>query len=242
MNEITKSDDNAITESIAIAKTVTLLTAPLIEIRNRLGKGRSLHGSLARARSPHCSWDSNSRPLTADQQTAIIAKLGELQTQFTDDDAALGLVLETWAPPSQITSLVGVLGLGYTARNGGTSGYAGALLAALVAEDLEDYDITGFSRLEPISAPVIALAITRLWQHDKKFLPSPSEFRDECVQARKRVSFLRRNVRDMLSQPIPSPPLLTQVRSQHALIPSAPTTTAVLRIPGPWSLQRIPER
>jgi hypothetical protein len=227
MNEITKPD-NAITESIAIAKAVTVLTAPLIEIRDRIAQARSLHNSLTQARIPHDSRISNSRPLTADQQTAMIAELGELQTQFTDDDAALGLMLKTWAPPNQITSLAGVMALGYAARNGGTSGYAGALLTALVAEDLEDFDTGGFTRLEPISAPVIALAITRLWQHDKTFLPSPSEFRDECLEARKRVSFLRRNVRDVLDKPIPSPPLLTSVRSQHTSSQSIPTTTAVL--------------
>jgi hypothetical protein len=224
MTEITKhdnaisesiADDNAITESVAVAKTVTLLTAPLIEIRNRLGRARSLHGS----------WDINNRPLTADQQTAIIAKLGELQAQFTDDHAALGGVLETWATSSQIASLVGVMALGYAARTGGTPGYAGALLGALVADDLEDYDTTGFTRLEPISAPVIALAITRLWQHDTKFLPSPSEFRDQCLEARKRVSFLRRNVSDMLTKPIPNPPPIPQIAPSSS---QSPPSNAVL--------------
>jgi hypothetical protein len=228
MKQITTPDDNAVTESIAVAHTVTALTSSLIEIRDRLARARSLHGSLAKARSRHGGWDNKSPPLTADQQTAIVAKLGELQAQFTDDDTKLVRALETWAPANQITSLVGVMALGYPVRNGASSGYAGVLLAALVAEDLEDSGTIGFTRAEPISAPVIALAITRICQVDNKFLPSPSEFRHECLEARKRVSFLLRNVRDMLSQPIPSPPLLTQVRSQPALIPSAPTTTAAL--------------
>jgi hypothetical protein len=194
---------------------VTLLTAPLIEIRNRLARADSLHGRFY----------FNRRPLTAIQQTATIAQLGELRARFTDDDVALGSVLETWAAPSQITSLVGVMALGFAARTGGTPGYAGALLGALVAEDLEDYDTTGFTRLEPISAPVIALAITRLWQQERTFLPSPSEFRDECLKARGRVSFLRRNVSDMLAKPIPNPPPIPQVAASSS---QSPPSNAVL--------------
>jgi hypothetical protein len=227
MKEITRPDDNAVTESIAVANTVIALTSSLIEIRHRLARAWRLHGSLAEARIRHGGWDSRP-PLTADQRTAIMAELEELRAQFTYDDATLGKALDTWSPDSQITSLAGVMALGYPVRHGASPGYAGALLAALVAEDLEDSGMSGSTGPETISAPVVALAITRLWQEDKKFLPSPSEFRHECLEARKRVASLRRKVRDMMSEPIPTPPLLTQVKSQHALIESAPTTTAVL--------------
>jgi hypothetical protein len=179
MTEFTRPADNAIVESIAVAKTVTVLTAPLIGIRDRLGRMTN----LASCRSP-----------TAEQEVARIARLSELRAQLGDDEAALRPVLETWAQEVQIISLAGVMALGYTARTGGTSGYAGALLGSLVGDDLEDPGVFTSTPLDPISAPVIALAITRLWQRSKTFLPSPSEFRDECLEARSRVRFLQRNL------------------------------------------------
>jgi hypothetical protein len=201
MTEITRPANNAITESIAVAKTVTALTAPLIEIRDRLSMVRYLLNRCSR---------------TAEPQDGLIAKIGQLRAQLSDDDASLRLELKTWAEPGQITSLVGVMALGFTGRTGSTSGYAGALLGALVAEDLEEPGVGGSDlRPDPISAPVIALAITRLWQHGKTFLPSPSEFRDECVAARHRVRWLQTNVLELLPEPITNPVPTSSVKLQH---------------------------
>jgi hypothetical protein len=113
------------------------------------------------------------------------------------------------------------MALGYAGRTGGTSGYAGALLGTLLAEDLEDYDTTGFQQLEPISAAVVALAITRLWQ-GKRFLPSPSEFREESLEARTRVTGLLRKVHDILKDPIPSLPQIDHKQRSEPL--SGPTS------------------
>jgi hypothetical protein len=207
----------------AIVLAVTEYIASLSEIMSRVDEARKLR----------YHWNTRWKPggevkLSAAEQAAIIARLGELQRQFATDEVTLTLMLGSMVASKDVTDLVGMLAPGYPAKS---PDYYSTLYAALALGDvLEDYGTTGRSNQRVlVSVEMVAETVSRYFVRGTgtPYMPTPDAFRDACLASHGRVGALRDKVRALMVEPIPALPQIEHKRSTAQIEHNRPVPTAV---------------